>query len=270
MILCSSSTCTADNFETAMGKISAAGFKDIDLLAINTWAHINPAVLAVDYDKIVANAESVLKKNNLTMRAMNIGLSKQMHDRNKESIKSNLKELDALCKFMNYFGVKTAALQPLQKDSSRNPDDVLKDSVDSLEEYYECAGKYGISLGLELHVNSPFESLEAARYVYERIPDATIVFDPTHYISAGMKLEDSEFVIDKAVHVHIRDAGPGQLQAKLGEGTVDVEWIVGKLTARGYKGHYSIEYLHNDDWDALTEARKLYDKLDKLVGLMGK
>jgi len=265
MILCSSSTCTADTFENAMSKISAAGFKDIDLLAINTWAHINPAVLAADYDNTVAHAEAVLKKNNLTMRAMNIGLSKQMHDRSKESVAGNLKELEALCKFMNYFGAANAALQPLQKDPSRSAEDVLKDSVDSLEEYYECTRKYGIALGLELHVNSPFESLEAAKYVYERIPGATIVFDPTHYISMGLKLEDSEFVIDKAVHVHIRDAGPGQLQARMGEGTVDFEWIVSKLKARGYNGHFSIEYLHNNDWDALTEAVKLREKLNELM-----
>ena len=264
MILCSSSTLTADSLESAMSKISAAGFKDVDLLAINTWAHINPAILAVDYANTVARAETAFRQNNLTMRAMNLGLSKQMHDRKKESIESNLKELEALCKFMNYFGAKNAALQPLQKDHERNPDEVLKDCVDSLEEYYECAGKYGIALGLELHVHSPFETMDAVKYVYERIPEATIVFDPTHYISMGNDIKDSEFVMDKAVHVHIRDAGPGLLQAKLGEGTVDFEWIVSKLKSRGYNGHYSIEYLHNDDWDALAEAVKLRDLLKDL------
>ena len=175
MILCSSSTRTGESFENAMSSISAAGFRDIDLLAINTWAHINPAVLAENYDSTVAYVTSVFEKNNLTMRAMNIGLSKQMHDRSKESVESNLKELDALCRFMKHFSVTNAALQPLQKNSSRKAEDVLKDSVDSLEEYYGLAGKYGISLGLELHVNSPFETLDGVRYVYDRIPEATIV-----------------------------------------------------------------------------------------------
>ena len=265
MILCSSVVKSADTFEDAMSAISAAGFKDIDLIAINTWAHINPAVLAIDYDNTLARVDSVLKANNLTMRAMNIGMSKQMHDRSKESVAGNLKELEALCKFMNYFGVKNAALQPLQKDPSRDKKEVLKDSVDSLAEYYDLTSKHGIALGLELHVNSPFESLDAAKYVYERLPDATIVFDPTHYISMGLKLEDSEFVIDKAVHVHIRDSAPGKLQAKLGEGVVDFEWIVKKLKARNYTGHFSIEYLHTNDWDALAEAVKLRDKLTELI-----
>ena len=263
MILCSSVVKSADTLEDALSAISAAGFRDIDLIAINTWAHINPAVLAKDYDTTVKRVESALIKNNLTMRAMNVGLNNQMHDRRKESVAANLKELDALCRFMNHFSVKNAALQPLQKDPSRNPGDVLKDSVDSLEEYYECTEKYGIALGLELHVYSPFETMEAVKYVYDRIPNATIVFDPTHFVSMGHKLEESESVMDKAVHVHIRDAGPGQIQTRMGEGVVDFEWIVNKLTARGYKGHFSIEYLHNNEWDALAEAVKLRDKLNQ-------
>ena len=265
MILCSSVVKSADTLENAMSAISAAGFKDIDLIAINTWAHINPAEPAADYNSVVARVESALRKNNLTMRAMNIGLNCQMHDRRKESVENNLKELDALCRFMNYFSVKNAALQPLQKDYFRNPGDVLKDSVDSLEEYYECTEKYGIALGLELHVHSPFETMDAAKYVYDRIPGATIVYDPTHYISMGYDLKDSEFVMDKAVHVHIRDAAPGHIQTRMGEGIVDFDWIVEKLTSRGYKGHFSIEYLHTDEWDALAEAVKLRDKLNALM-----
>ena len=265
MVLCSSAVKSADTFEDAMRAISTAGFRDVDLLAINTWAHINPAVLAADFDSVIARVESGLEKYGLVMRAMNIGLSNQMHDRRAVSIANNLRELEALCKLMNYFGVKTAALQPLQKDPARDPAEVLKDSVDSLGEYYECAGKYGIELGLELHVNSPFETPEAVKYVYDRIRGATIVYDPTHFISMGAKLEDSEAIIDKAVHVHLRDAGPGSLQARMGEGTVDFEWIAGKLAKRGYKGHFSIEYLHNNEWDALSEAVKLRGKLNGLL-----
>ena len=264
MILCSGSVRTNDTFENAMRDIAGAGFRDVDVLAIGAWAHINPADLAADFDKVLTRVESTLQKNNLTMRAMNIGMNHQMHDRREESIQQNLKELEALCRLMKHFGVTNCALQPLQKDPERDPQDVLKDSVDALEEYYVCARKYGISLGLELHINSPFETIDAVHYVYERIPDATIVFDPTHFIALGGTLNDSEFVMDKAVHVHIRDAGPGEIQTPMGKGAVDFEWIVNNLKARGYAGHFSIEYLHNEEWDALTEAVKLQAKLKSL------
>jgi len=251
--------------EDALAAIGGAGFRDVDLMAIGRWAHFNPAELAADYGGVVGRVEAALSGNGLTMRAMNIGMNAQMHDRRRESVEANLRELGALCKLMRYFGVGHCALQPLQKDASRPAADVLRDSVDSLEEYYGCASRHGVSLGLELHNNSPFETVEAARYVYERIPEATIVFDPTHFIMDGLTLQDSEFVMGKAVHCHIRDAGPGMIQARLGEGTVDFAWIVRRFNELGYEGHLSIEYLHNDEWDALAEAVRLKALLEGLL-----
>ena len=265
MILCSSVTRCNKPLECALKDIADAGFRDIDLIAINTWAHFNPADLAADYDTVLARVETALKQNNLTMRAMNIGMNKQMHDRGVSSVESNLKELDALCRLMKHFGVKAAALQPLQKDPKRNPEDVLKDSVDALEEYYDCTKGHGIALGLELHINSPFDTKEAVDYLYNRIPDATVVYDPTHFISMGETLEFSEFMIEHAVHVHIRDAVFGKIQTRLGEGSVDFEWIVNKLKAKGYKGNYSIEYLYNEEWDALEDAVKLRELLENIA-----
>jgi len=76
MILCSSAVRSKNSFEEAMAAISSAGFSDIDLLAINTWVHFNPADLVKDFEGIFANTEAVLKKNNLCMRAMNIGMNR--------------------------------------------------------------------------------------------------------------------------------------------------------------------------------------------------
>ena len=262
MILCSSSVRTNSSFEEAMADIAKAGFTDIDLLAINTWCHINPLDLAADFDAVLARAEKAFIQNHLTMRAMNIGFTYQMHDRKPESVAQNLKECDAICRFMRYFGAGVAALQPLQKDPSRDPWAVLDDCILSLGEYYECTGRYGIKLGLELHVNSPFESREAMDYVFRKIPDAGIVYDPSHFTSQGMGLEASEFIIDNSVHTHLRDSGRALIQTPLGEGAVDFDWVAQKLSKHKFKGHFSIEYLDNKDWDALAEAVKMKELIE--------
>ena len=265
MVLCSSAVRTNESFEGAMQAISKAGFKYVDVLAINTWCHINPSILASDFDKTLARVEAALNENQLTMCAMNIGMSHQLHDRRPSSIEDNLRELDALCRLMSHFKVVNCALQPLQKDPKRDEREVLKDSVDAVAEYNDVAKKYGISLGLELHIDSPFETMEAVHYVFERLPEATIVFDPSHFISTGHEMKDLEFVMDRAVHVHIRDTGPGEIQLPMGSGVVDFDRIVNRLKERGYKGHFSIEYLYNEKWDALAEAVKLRDKLESLL-----
>jgi len=263
MILCSSSTRTSVSLEDALAAISGAGFTDVDILAINTWCHINPAHLAADYDAVTARVEELLIKNQIDMRAMNIGFSHQMHDRRRSSVQQNLAECEALCRFMRYFGARVAALQPLQNDPLRDKQEVLDDCILSLKEYYECAHRHGIKLGLELHVNSPFEDMDAMKYLFNVIPDAGVVYDPSHFTSQGMDLKESEFIIKNSVHSHVRDSGPGNIQAPLGKGAVDFNWVVEKLKEYGYKGHFSIEYLDNGEWDALEEAVKMKQLLQK-------
>jgi len=262
MILCSSSVRSTLPFEDAMRDISAAGFKDIDLLAINTWCHINPSVLAESYDATLKNAETIFSKYGLTMRAMNVGFSRQLHDRRPESIRQNMKECEAICRFMNYFGAGVAALQPLQKDPSRDPAEALDDCIESLKGYYDCMSDHDIKLGLELHVNSPFESLSATRYLLEKIPTAGIAYDPSHLAMQGVGLEDSEFFMKNCVHAHLRDSGSGEMQTQIGKGVVDFNWVTAKLAENGYTGMYAIEYLDNNKWDALAEALKQYDMLN--------
>ncbi len=67
--------------------------------------------------------------------------------------------------------------------------------------------------------------------------------------------------MDNAVHVHIRDASKGKLQAHFGEGTVDFDWMFSELKRRGYKGHFSIEYLESDGMDILEDVVKLKNKI---------
>jgi len=265
MILCSSSVQSTLPFEEAMATIDGAGFRDVDLLAINTWCHINPKDLAADYGGALARVESALKKHNLAMRAMNVGFTHQLHDRRPESVRQNLLECEAVCMMMNYFGASVAALQPLQKDPARERMAALDDCIASLREYYECAGRRGIKLGLELHANSPFEDRFAMDYLFEKIPDAGVVYDPSHFTCQGMGLRESEFIIRNCVHAHLRDSGAGAMQTPLGAGDVDFEWIADKLAEYGYKGHISIEYLDNPDYDAIGEAIKMREVIENNV-----
>lgn len=265
MILCSSTVRSNKKFADAMADISTAGFTDIDLLTINTWAHINPADMALNFDDVVADAEAVLSKNSLKMHALNVGVNKHLYDRNPESVKSNLKEIDAVCRFMNHFSVKKAALQPMGKDPSRNPDEVLTDCIKSLSELLECADKYGVIIGLELHANSPFETVEAMKRLFTELPDVKVIYDPTHIICMGYSLQECEFIMDKVSHVHIRNASKGNFQRKLEEGEADFEWIIKTLKQKGYAGDYSIEALDNDDYDVLEEALRYREMLMKYI-----
>jgi len=196
---------------------------------------------------------------------MNVGTNCQLYDRRRESVESNINEIEALCKFMKRFSVSTAALQPLSKDPSRTPEDTLNDCIESLKDFLLCAKRYDVTLGLELHANSPFETTEAMKYLFEKIPGVNVIFDPTHIICMSYSLKECEFIVDHTSHVHIRDASNGNFQKRFGQGEVDFEWIIKTFKQRGYNGYYSIESLVSDEYDALTEAVEVKKMLEDLL-----
>jgi len=49
-------------------------------------------------------------------------------------------------------------------------------------------------------------------------------------------VRDTAVLLDRTAHVHLRDAGPEQMQVPVGEGNVDFVWIVDALAERGYQG----------------------------------
>jgi sugar phosphate isomerase/epimerase len=72
-----------------------------------------------------------------------------------------------------------------------------------------------------------------------------------------------------AGHVHLRQARPGALQAKWGEGTLDFAKMVGVLRQVGYDGWLAVEYVHQTYMntlfdDVLTETIRMRDAMRAL------
>jgi hypothetical protein len=66
--------------------------------------------------------------------------------------------------------------------------------------------------------------------------------------------------------VHLRQARPGALQAKLDQGTINFEAQLGTLRAAGFAGHMALEVVHQDYMDTLyddvlTETIRLRDRV---------
>jgi len=256
-VFCSTSVRTSLPLDEALQVVASLGFQEVDLLAILAWAHVNPAEMVSDFSGTVARVEALLQKHALQLRAMNTGTNQQLHDRTAEGIAMRNLEVDALCRFMKHFGVKVAAIQPLQKDYDREWQPVIDDCLITLKEQFAIGDKHGIQFGLEMHANSPIETLEQAEYLLGKMPDIPLVYDPTHFVMLGMGIKDSAWLMDNAVHCHLRDAGREQMQTHMGEGDVDFPLLFSELKKRNYKGNFSIEYLDSKELDILEDVKIL-------------
>lgn len=256
-IACSTTIGYKQDLPEALRGIRENGFTTVDLLAIDGWAHMNPRELSEQGEEGYDRIAELLAQYRLLPIGLNIGTRTNLHDRSAEAIKARKCEMMAMTSLMKVLLIPIAVLQPRARDTSRPYEDVLRDCAATWREMNEIAVRSGVGLALEMHVFSPFETLDQARALIDLVPDLKVVYDPSHLVMQGVPIRETEWLMDRSIHVHLRDAAYGHMQTRLGQGSVDFEWIFHALKRRHYRGPVSIEYLQDDYYDAFEDVRRL-------------
>ncbi len=247
-IACSTSAFKTD-FESALGEVARLGFKHVDLIAIGGWNHVSLPKLVDSFDATADRIEGLLSRYGLTPVAMNFAVH-HPHQRTDEQANANrLEQVRAQTRIMNRLGVKVASFYPGYKAEDRRWEDVLADEVATLGEMLAIGRDAGVTLCVEPHFGTPFQSVRQGLGLLEALPELQIAYDPSHYAMQGIDLRETQPLLDRAATVHLRDAGPDKMQRPVGEGTVDFDWIIQTLQARHYAGQWSIEYLPSEEID---------------------
>ena len=125
----------------------------------------------------------------------------------------------------------------------------------------------GIDL-YDLLERTPVLPVEVAAIVALQVARA---LDYAHFVCLGYRQDEIDPLAAHAAHVHLRQARPGALQAKAGEGVINMEAQFGALRDAGYAGHMALEYVHQDYMgtlydDVLTETLRLRDRWRRWAG----
>lgn len=128
------------------------------------------------------------------------------------------------------------------------------------------ARAHGVILTVEPHVGGLLSSPAETLRMLAAVPELKLALDYAHFICMGYRQEEVDALAPHAGHVHMRQARPGALQAKWGEGVLDFTAIVGVLRAAGYQGYLAVEYVHQGYMntlfdDVLTETVRMRDHL---------
>ncbi|MBD3292648.1 MAG: TIM barrel protein [Armatimonadia bacterium] len=110
------------------------------------------------------------------------------------------------------------------------------------------AQQAGVYLGMENHRGSIAGNPEHALQLCEAVgnPHFGVLYEPCNLWHAGVDYREGFNVFsDWIVHVHIKDgrrSDDGFERVHLGEGDIDVAWVVDALEGIGYDGDYALEY----------------------------
>ena len=139
-------------------------------------------------------------------------------------------------------------LDSLEKDIERVAHELLR-----VNEIVQSRGK---QLWVEhLHSGRLCWNIERSHMLYEQIKGhgIGIVMDLSHIVaSGGQPQRFMDLFGDDIVHVHIRDARPGDIHISVGRGEVDFTSAISQLEQRGYRGRYVLELETAD----VTEAER--------------
>lgn len=260
-IACSTSVYCRSSLEDALRGIRGMGFEMIDLLVIDGWVHVNTTDLVSDYEGTLARVDGLLQAYELRPIALNSGVSPLLHDRTAEGCAQREAEVEALIRFMDHLGVSVSSVQPRNPDPHRPRGEVFADSASTMRDMVEMAKGTDVTFALECHAGSFVETMDEVKEMMRLVPALSFAYDPTHFVMNGIALPDTLPLMERSAQVHLRDAAPGAMQARFGQGAVDFDWILTQLQSRGYQGHFSIEYLEREGEDLSTDVLGLRAKI---------
>ena len=261
-IVCSSILKQKESMSDALKHIAQLGFRYVDIVSVNDWIHFNPRDLAADYDGTLAAIERELKENNLTLTGVNFKVSPEIYDQSEEAKRVRADETSAFMRMLRHFGASTCSVVPCCWVAPEEWEAKIGDCARSMAEEVEIAAAEGVSLNIELHVNSPVEKVEQAARLLDETPGLTVAFDPSHFYMQGYTFDDISWILDKTGYVHMRDADMDKMQVPFGTGRVEFNLILGYLKRSGYEGDFAVEFMQETDGhDYDEDALKMRDKI---------
>jgi sugar phosphate isomerase/epimerase len=180
------------------------------------------------------------------------------------SLERNLAELDCVCRFAAALSIPTVFVLPGMARPATSHTSLMAQTATSLRAMLPVAAAHGVTLTIEPHVGGIVTSPAQTLALLEAVPGLSLTLDHAHFTCMGYSQDQIDVLARHAAHVHLRQARPGALQAKWGEGTLDFAAMFEMFREIGYQGFLSIEYVHQSYMntlfdDVLTETIRMRD-----------
>lgn len=166
-----------------------------------------------------------------------------------EQCAESRRQFDALVAFAARLGSPAVTILPGAPFEGVAEADGIALAAAELQVRAEIAGRAGLDLAVEPHVGSITATVPATLALLDQAPDVWLTLDPSHYVFQGIDQHELAPLLSRTRHVQMRQAGPGQIQTPVHEGTIDIAGFVADLDRAGYRGVLGIEYQWEEAMD---------------------
>ncbi len=169
------------------------------------------------------------------------------------TLDANLADLEKVLTFCDAAEIATVFILPGVVNAGQSRADAFEASAASLTAMVALSRNYRATLTIEPHVHSFLESPTDVLRMIERVDGLKLTLDYAHFVCLGYRQDEIDVLAEHAAHVHLRQARPGELQAKGHQGTINMPALFGRLRDIGYQGAASLEYVHQDYMNTLFD-----------------
>lgn len=252
-------TCT---LKEAWGIASALGIDHIDLGLLYKAGLDRADVLAAPHAAAAKVADLGVKPSNLYWFFGGTHFEREIS--NPENHVANLADFEKVTEFAAALNIPTIFVLPGVTRPGHSVEELLEHSAKALNQMMNMCRSKGIQLTLEPHVGGLLTSPEMCLDLLSQVDGLKLCLDYAHFSCMGFPQSQIDPLAAYAGHIHLRQARPGALQAKMDEGTLDFIAMIETLRKTGYDRFLSIEYVHQNYMntifdDVLTETVRMRD-----------
>jgi sugar phosphate isomerase/epimerase len=254
---CSTITFRHRPLDEALAQIRELGFAEIDLGALPGVCDHVPQVL--DKRGIRSVAASV-QASGLSVRSINADVGDLNEPIDADTQGARDLHVAALIELAREVG-SGAIVLPCGR---QNLDPIVDENTDldlvanQLHRAAQAVRAAGIELWVEaLHSLRLCHNAKRATALVRRLDPKCvgIVYDVSHVVAAQDDVREYLAALnERVVHVHLRDAVPGDIHLSIGNGDVDFADLLDALAERDYAGHYALELETRDVVEAQRPA----------------
>jgi len=227
-----------NDVEYALHVIAGAGFKKIDL-----WGgmpHFSIDESEFDIDKLMEIA------SRYGLQIANIGTycGRSFSSDSKEEVQKGLLEMKKTIDVAQKLGSRS-----IRVSLGSGEREILDKIVPHFKESAEYAESKGVYMGFENHGGGISGNPDACAEVSEKVGSKHfgVLYEPCNLMHGGVDYKEAFAKFSQYItHMHLKDGEPqpdGKFKSTmLGDGVIDVTWVVENMNKAGYTGDFALEY----------------------------
>jgi len=243
------------SFNQALRIVAEAGFKKADLWGGMPHFSIDGSEYSMD-DLVKAT-----RKYNVKIANIGTYCGSKFSSTHEDEVEKEITDTFRTIDIASLLGARSIRIVPGNGERA---------TVDKIAPYFKVCAEYaeskGVYMGFENHGGEISGTPEVCAELSEKVGSKFfgVLYEPCNLMHAGVDYKEAFKAFSQYItHVHIKDGATqsdGKFKATmLGDGEIDVKWVVENLNKAGYNGDFALEYEVNDIEPVETGLTKWYE-----------